>query len=275
MRLFFLDIDGTICMPGKSPSPALCRIIPKLRAQGDKVLVCTGRTPGFVPESVQALGWDGGVYSAGGLAIAEGVELIHQTMPPEVLEQTMDVMEKTRACYTLECDDACFRGGGDMPALLDSLRKEHLHSELQRLIRMNNQKKPVEQYAGQPVFKVSFVLGTAEQAELMKKLKPENTDLVFFDSFGDSAVVLFGEIAYKQINKGSAMYKLCQFYGVTPADCIAFGDSMNDATVLQAAGTGWAMGNSSPKVKALADRVCLGCEEDGLALALQTYLRES
>ena len=252
MRLFFLDIDGTICMPGKSPSPALCRIIPKLRAQGDKVLVCTGRTPGFVPESVQALGWDGGIYSAGGLAIAEGVELIHQTMPPEVLEQTMDVMEKTRACYTLECDDACFRGGGDMPALLDSLRKEHLHSELQRLIRMNNQKKPVEQYAGQPVFK----------------------DLVFFDSFGDSAVVLFGEIAYKQINKGSAMYKLCQFYGVTPADCIAFGDSMNDATVLQAAGTGWAMGNSSPKVKALADRVCLGCEEDGLALALQTYLRE-
>ena len=77
MRLFFLDIDGTICMPGKSPSPALCRIIPKLRAQGDKVLVCTGRTPGFVPESVQALGWDGGIYSAGGLAMtAAGEEFL-------------------------------------------------------------------------------------------------------------------------------------------------------------------------------------------------------
>ena len=61
MKLFFLDIDGTIAMPGSDPTPALRRAIKLLQAQGDKVFLCTGRSTGFVPEAVQTLGCDGGI----------------------------------------------------------------------------------------------------------------------------------------------------------------------------------------------------------------------
>ena len=41
---------------------------------------------------------------------------------------------------------------------------------------------------------------------------------------------------------------------------------------LQAAGLGIAMGNSAPEVKALADRICSSCENNGLAKALAEFI---
>ena len=50
---------------------------------------------------------------------------------------------------------------------------------------------------------------------------------------------------------------------------IAFGDSMNDAEMLLAAGIGVAMGNAEPEVKELADRVCESVDDDGVARELE------
>ena len=275
MKLFFLDIDGTIAMPGSDPTPALRRAIKLLQAQGDKVFLCTGRSTGFVPEAVKTLGCDGGIYSAGGYVLAGKEEIFRCFMPQNTLDAVRAVLDKIGASYTLECEKRSYRAGEDLIPMLESLKKEQLHSELQRLISMNNRKLPAEQYGGEPVFKVSFILRSEEQAHRLQSLQPENTDLVFFDNFACSGLIFFGEIADTEINKGKAMLRLCRFYGLTAGDCVAFGDSMNDAAVLKAAGEGWAMGNASSKVKALADRVCGSCTEDGLAIALMTYVNHS
>lgn len=274
MKLFFLDIDGTIAMPGGDPTPALRRSIALLRAQGDKVFLCTGRSTGFVPPAVQALELDGGVYSAGGLVLAGKEEIFRCFMPPKTLEAVRAVLDQVGACYTLECEKESYRAGKDLIPMLEALKTEQMHSELQRLISMNNRKLPAEQYGGEPVFKVSFILSSEEQAQRLRQLQPENTDLVFFDNFACSGMIFSGEISDTRNNKGMSMLRLCGYYGMTAADCVAFGDSMNDAAVLKAAGEGWAMGNSSPKVKAIADKVCGNCTEDGLALALMTYVKE-
>ena len=52
---------------------------------------------------------------------------------------------------------------------------------------------------------------------------------------------------------------------------MAFGDGENDIEMLQAAGIGIAMGNAMPEVKAAADEVSSGNNEDGIAEALQKY----
>ncbi len=275
MKLFFLDIDGTIAMPGSDPTPALRRAIKLLQAQGDKVFLCTGRSTGFVPEAVQTLGCDGGIYSAGGYVLAEKKEIFRCFMPQKTLDAVRAVLDEIGASYTLECEKASYRAGEDLIPMLESLKKEQLHSELQRLISTNNRKLPAEQYSGEPVFKVSFILRSEEQAHRLQSLQPENTDLVFFDNFACSGLIFFGEISDVENNKGKSMLRLCRFYGLTAADCVAFGDSMNDAAVIKAAGEGWAMGNASPKVKAIADKVCGNCTEDGLAIALMTYVKHS
>ena len=78
-----------------------------------------------------------------------------------------------------------------------------------------------------------------------------------------------GEISDPGINKGRALVRICEYLGTDLGECIAFGDSMNDAEILQAAGIGIAMGNSEMCVKEIADQVCESCEEDGIAKALE------
>ena len=52
---------------------------------------------------------------------------------------------------------------------------------------------------------------------------------------------------------------------------MTFGDSYNDATMLQIAGVGVAMGNGVPEIRALADYVTGSNDEDGIADALEHF----
>lgn len=64
--------------------------------------------------------------------------------------------------------------------------------------------------------------------------------------------------------KGSAIRHILAHYHLDPAEALAFGDSHNDIEMLQAVGTGVAMGNASDQLKAVADRVCRPVSEDGI-----------
>lgn len=273
MKLFFLDIDGTIAMPGTNPSPLLRQTIRQLQAQGDKVFLCTGRTFSFTPESVKALGCDGGIYSAGGRILAGVQELFRSFMSESIKDAIVALLDKLGAYYVLECDSASYRGGTDLQELLGHPEPgSGMHSELRQLLSVFHQYLPMDQYSGEPVFKIVFLLPSQEAADSIQALHPAGTNVVFFQDKLAAEHIYPGEISDAQINKGAAMHRVCRFYGLTPGDCVAYGDSMNDAQVLRAAGEGVAMGNASEEVKGLANRVCGDCEEDGLAMDLRRYL---
>ena len=52
---------------------------------------------------------------------------------------------------------------------------------------------------------------------------------------------------------------------------LAIGDSENDLEMLEAAGTGVAMGNAASEVKRAADDITAGNDEEGVALAIRKY----
>ena len=57
---------------------------------------------------------------------------------------------------------------------------------------------------------------------------------------------------------------------IAPEEVIAFGDGDNDVPLIQAAGTGVAMGNASPAVKEAADITAPSNNDDGIAVVLKT-----
>ena len=65
---------------------------------------------------------------------------------------------------------------------------------------------------------------------------------------------------------------MCSRLCIDPADTAAFGDSENDISMLQAAGCGVAMGNAEDAVKAVADKVTLSNNSDGIAHALRELI---
>jgi len=57
-----------------------------------------------------------------------------------------------------------------------------------------------------------------------------------------------------------------------PEQTAAFGDYLNDAELLAAAGTSYAMANGHPQLKAAADHIAPSNEENGVVRVLQQLL---
>ena len=77
------------------------------------------------------------------------------------------------------------------------------------------------------------------------------------------------EVIPKIINKGQGICDICKTLGISADEVVSFGDAENDIPMLRAAGMGIAMGNADEQVKAAADMVTLGNNDDGIAHALE------
>ena len=79
---------------------------------------------------------------------------------------------------------------------------------------------------------------------MLRSLPEEFPDLVV-----STAIVNNIEINSREATKGIALQKLAAHLGIPVEETMAFGDDLNDITMLKAAGTGVAMGNAAEEVK--------------------------
>lgn len=99
--------------------------------------------------------------------------------------------------------------------------------------------------------------GPPEGAQLLKEKFPELKCLVFAGGTG-------ADILEHHCSKANGLRMLCEYFGVDMKDTYAFGDSMNDMEILQAAAVGVAMGNAAEELKAVADYVTADIGDDGV-----------
>ena len=65
-KLIFLDIDGTLLLPGHPMSQRVAQALRRAKQNGHKLFLCTGRSRVMLPAELTAFGFDGIVCSAGG-----------------------------------------------------------------------------------------------------------------------------------------------------------------------------------------------------------------
>lgn len=80
------------------------------------------------------------------------------------------------------------------------------------------------------------------------------------------------ELNPQGVSKASGLEKVCGLLDITMREVVAMGDSLNDVTMLRAAGLGVAMGNAQDEVKEIADLVTVTNEEHGVARIIREYL---
>ena len=69
--------------------------------------------------------------------------------------------------------------------------------------------------------------------------------------------------------KGNGIKVLAEKLGIPISEVAAFGDSMNDETMLRAAGFSVAMGNAEKEIKDICDFVTLSNDEGGITHAIK------
>ncbi len=107
-------------------------------------------------------------------------------------------------------------------------------------------------------------VGSKEGRDMIEENFPEIKCPTFAGGFG-------ADVMLKVNSKANGLNLLCDHWGIGIADTYAFGDGPNDIEILDAAGTGIAMGNASDDVKASADYVTSDIADDGVYKACEHF----
>ena len=67
------------------------------------------------------------------------------------------------------------------------------------------------------------------------------------------------------------MKNLAAYLGISLSRTLAFGDGLNDLSMLRTAGVGVAMGNAYAELKDAADFVTLSCDECGVGAGIERF----
>lgn len=265
-KLIFLDIDGTMLVPGtKEPSALMKQAVSAARALGHKVFISSGRNVPMIVDEIKNIGFDGTVSSAGARIEVDGNVILDDIMTEKLLQECMDIFDRNHILYNLEAADGIYLDHRKEAMMYDELEGEEDQNALEDLKAFSSvgNVRDLSEYKQSGVYKLSFISkGEAALIEPMQVLQ----DRFYFvkHSFLSGGRIYCGEIYRKGVDKGTAIDRICAHYGLPLADTIAFGDSMNDLQMIQTAGMGIAMGNASSQLKTHADMVCKSVEEDGV-----------
>ena len=268
-KLIFLDIDGTLTEPGSNrPPESALEAVKRAREKGHKVFLCSGRNYGML-SPVLAFGFDGAVASSGGHIRCGGQVIYDCPMTERQRRQALDLLKENGIFRTVEWLDCSYTDEG----FKEFLRQNAGQGGNSELLRWREQIesslgiRPMREYQGQPVYKIVMMGRDLGQFAEPKRVLGE--EFAFCIQEADSFGIINGELVNRQFDKGKGVEAVCRHLGVSVKDTIAFGDSMNDLEMLEAAAFGVCMENGSQALKETADWVCPGVSEDGLYLGFQ------
>ncbi len=263
-KIIFLDIDGTLTEPGSNEPPeSALWAIGQARKAGNLVFLCTGRNFGMLSPLLK-YGFDGVAASSGGYIEYQGEKVYDCPMTEQQKQSVLGTLKEHGIFRTVEC----FKGAYTDEGFKDFLREHAGEGGNSELLRWREQIEeslnilPMEEYEGQPVYKVVVMSPSREQLEEAGKLlAPE---FAFCIQDGNTGGFINGEVVNCKFDKGKAIERVCRYLQVPICDSVAIGDSMNDREMLQAAGLGICMGNGSDGLKRLADDICPSVSEGGI-----------
>lgn len=269
-KIIFLDIDGTLCQPGSNVPPASALdAIKKAQSAGNRVFLCTGRNLGMLSPLLK-YGFDGVVGSSGGYVTCGDKVIYDCPMRPEQQKKALDVLAKNGVFRTVECRDRSYT---------DEAFKEFLKSKAQResnseVLRWREQIEkelgilPMNQYPGDPIYKVVLMCACREQLKEPVALLKDEFNIVIQDD--ETHGYINGEMVLKCFDKGLGVLRVCEYLGVPVEDTYGYGDSMNDKEMIETVGHGVVMANGCEALKAMADEVCPSVTQDGLYKSFQS-----
>lgn len=89
----------------------------------------------------------------------------------------------------------------------------------------------------------------------------------------NSGATCLTEIVDLKMNKGNALKRIAEYYGIDISETVAIGDSSNDVSMIEVAGLGIAVGDGDEELKSKADVVAPDFKEDAVAYVIENYCK--
>ena len=270
IRLIALDLDGTLLNTQKQLSEENRAALTRAARAGIHIVPTTGRFFDGMPEAVRELPFLRYAITINGAEVADhrtGEELYKADIPLARALELMRYLDTLPVIYDCYQDNAGWISQ-HLKARIDSTVKDpHFRRMLHELRKPVPELKAFVTERGRDVQKIQFFIPTPElRQELLETLPKMFPDLAVSSSVSENI-----EVNAAGATKGKALLGLAERLGIPREGTMAFGDGLNDLSMLEAAGVGVAMENACAEAKAAADYITLSNDEHGVAYAIQKF----
>jgi Cof subfamily protein (haloacid dehalogenase superfamily) len=264
-KLIFLDIDGTLTLPGSNvPPDSALMAVRKAQKAGNRVFLCTGRNYAML-SPLLVYGFDGMVAGAGGY-VTVGEEVIFDCPMDEAdTKEALEILHRNGVFCTIEAKDVTY-GDENLGDFLAG--QSEGNSEIERWRKALSSTlniRPMSEYDGRPIYKIVIMCLREEQLREAREALEDRYNFCLQEVAAHSCIN--GELINRKYDKGRGILRVCEHLGVPVSRTYGFGDSMNDLEMIQTVGTSVCMENGAEALKAISDLVCPPVEKDGLAAA--------
>ncbi len=250
-RMLLFDLDGTLLRSDKTISDRTKAALELCRKAGYFIGISTSRGWQSTCAFLDAVKPDVLISSGGALIQRRGASVYQAELTPA---ETETIIARARAvcgsgcAITVDTLDTHYRNFRTPPEEMDKSWGDIVYTDLAQF--------------SEPALKVCVEIPDEAQAGRLKAALPECDCVRFSDGF-------WYKFTRRGITKRKALEEACRACGIRPEELISFGDDYADIEMLEASGLGVAMGNAIPEVKAAADVVIGGNDEDGIARWLE------
>lgn len=267
VKLIALDLDGTLLTSDKRLSPENEAALRRAAEAGVEIVPATGRFYGAIPDCVRKLPYLRYAITINGAQVwdVRGERALYAAeIPWPRAVELMEYLDRLPVIYDCYMDNWGWMSQSHQARAADFA--PHRHS-LEMLQKLRTPVPELKAFLAERRHDVQKVMMFFQDPELRLR-SLEDLARRFPDLAVTSSIPRNLELNSRLAQKGLALEALARRLGIPMAETMAFGDDLNDLSMLRAAGVGVAMGNASAEVKAAADYVTASCDENGVALAL-------
>ena len=250
LSVLAIDLDDTLIRSDQTVSARTLDLLAAWVDAGHRAVIATGRPPRAtraIPDALHALPW---ICYNGGVILDAGQTIHRANLTAAATASFVDAFVDAApdAWIGLEVDDELYLSRRDSPysetVMVDDLRT----------------------VAHQPACKIIVALDSYRRVASRLGPLPHGIRAQLSEKYNLAQIMPTG------VSKSAALHLLVERWGLDMAHVVAFGDDTNDLEMIQDAGMGVAMANAVPELKAVANRVTLSNDEDGVAVVVAELL---
>lgn len=258
------DLDDTLLRDDRTISPYTLSVLRQAAARGIRIIPASGRARDSMRALVEQIGCACCYISCNGAEVWDAKEhtlLLREELPVSLAQEVGRFAEEHH-CYAQTYAGAKF---------FYSRKGEYARAYAESSMLTGEYVGDLSAFITKPTCKILMMDAPERIARLLEEARSR------FDGRASltCSKPYFLEVNPLRATKGNALSWCAERFGFAMDSALAFGDSLNDLSMLEAAGTGVAMENAREDVKARVPAVCLTNNEDGVARYIdENVLRE-
>ena len=286
-KLAAIDLDGTMLNQYGIVTQRTKEAIKKVQQQGIEVVIASGRPTDSVKTIAKEIESEKYFISGNGAIIYDiaNDEIIYENILKK--QKTLDIIkicEENSIYYNIYTDKEIIAKSLQCNVLY--YHKENLNKEEKNKTRINIVENIYEYISNRDEKIVKITICDSHPVifnSIMRKLKEIDEIEVLEVSHMSRKMIRQGteeipieyfytEISAQNVDKWNAIEFLKDKMQIETEEIVAIGDNINDKKMIENAGLGIAMGESTPVIKEVANQITDSNIDDGVAKALEKLL---